>query len=217
MNNLKTEYKTVEKRGESLYVEKKSEFIGNVYPVTTEAEALEFIGAVKKKYADARHNVYAYVVQENNIQRFTDDGEPSGTAGMPVLDTLRKQNLTDVAVVVTRYFGGTLLGTGGLVRAYGKAAADAVADASPVIRRLCSIYKVECDYNLSGKIEHAIGNEYFIEDKIYTDIVTLTVGVKSGEEADFENKITDISGGSAKIEKTDYKYVDIKTGDEENE
>ncbi len=211
MSNLKTEYKTVEKRGESLYVEKKSEFIGNVRPVKTEAEALDFINAVKKKYADARHNVYAYVVQENNIQRFTDDGEPSGTAGMPVLDTIRKQNLTDVAVVVTRYFGGTLLGTGGLVRAYGKAAGEAVADACPIIRRLCSIYKVECDYNISGKIEHSIsGGDYFVEDKQYTDAVTFFVGVKNGDEEKFAEEITEISGGSAKIEKVDNKYINIK-------
>ncbi len=211
MNSLKTEYKTVEKCGESLYVEKKSEFIGNARPVKTEAEALEFIGNIKKKYADARHNVYAYVVQENNIQRFTDDGEPSGTAGMPVLDTIRKQNLTDVAVVVTRYSGGTLLGTGGLVRAYGKAAGEAVADAQPIIRRLCSIYKVECDYNLSGRLEHSLsGGEYFIEEKLYTDVVTFIVGVKSGDEEKFTDEITDISGGSAKIEKTDHKYINIK-------
>ncbi len=215
MNSLKTEYKTVAGRGESLLTEKKSEFIGNARHVETEAEALAFVNAVKKKYPDARHNVYAYVVQENNTQRFTDDGEPSGTAGMPVLDTIRKQDLTDVAVVVTRYFGGTLLGTGGLVRAYGKCAAEAVADAGPVIRRLCSIYEVECDYGLAGKIEHSLtAGGYLTEDKIYTDVVTFLVGVENGNEEKFAESITDISGGSAKLKKIDNKYINIKITEE---
>jgi len=115
-------YKTVSKEGTAEIVEKKSRFIASVKPVSTEEEALEFVSQVKAKYRDARHNVYAYVVTENNISRFTDDGEPSGTAGAPVLDVILKEGLTDVAIVVTRYFGGTLLGTGGLVRAYGKSA-----------------------------------------------------------------------------------------------
>ena len=127
MNNMV--YKTVYGRGAAELIEKKSRFIANVAPVHTEEEAVAFVSEIKAKYRDARHNVYAYVVAENNISRFTDDGEPAGTAGAPVLDVILKAGLTNVAIVVTRYFGGTLLGTGGLVHAYGKTAKDGVTDA----------------------------------------------------------------------------------------
>lgn len=213
-----SEYKTIKHYGESRLVEKKSEFIGNAMPIKTEAEALEFINGIKKKYPDARHNVYAYTVRENNIQRFTDDGEPSGTAGMPVLDTLRKRGLTDAAVVVTRYFGGTLLGTGGLVRAYGKCAGDAVANAVPVLRVKCNIYEAVCDYGIAGKIEHSIsGDDCFIKDKLYTDRVTFLVGVKPGADEKFTDNITEISGGTIKTALIDTQYTDIKIGGDENE
>ena len=114
-------YKTVKSDGEALIIEKKSKFIATVKPVTSDEEAQAFLAQMRSEYSDATHNVYAYVIDENNIFRYSDDGEPSGTAGMPVLDTIRKEGLVDVAVVVTRYFGGTLLGTGGLVHAYGAA------------------------------------------------------------------------------------------------
>ncbi|MBR0027925.1 MAG: YigZ family protein, partial [Clostridia bacterium] len=108
-------YKTVKEQSESLLIEKKSKFIANVKPVDNEQDALDFLAEMRSKYSDATHNVYAYVIDENNIYRYSDDGEPSGTAGMPVLDAIRKSGIVDVIVVVTRYFGGTLLGTGGLV------------------------------------------------------------------------------------------------------
>ena len=111
-------YKTIRNAAEDEFVEKRSRFIGHALPVTTEEEALAFIAEMKSKYWDASHNVYAYILREGGIQRFSDDGEPQGTAGIPTLDVLRKEGLTDLVVVVTRYFGGILLGGGGLVRAY---------------------------------------------------------------------------------------------------
>lgn len=205
-----TEYKTIRQRGFAEYEDRKSRFIANVYPVETEEKALEFLNAVKKKYSDARHNVYAYVVRENNIQRYSDDGEPSGTAGMPVLDAIRKRGLTDMIVVVTRYFGGTLLGTGGLVHAYGKSASEGIENAIPVTRKLCDIYSVTADYTLAGKIEYSLKeSEYIIEDIAYTDAVTFIVCVPSGGGEKFIKEMTEISLGVVTPIKTGEKFVDV--------
>ena len=204
------EYKTIRQRGYAEYEDRKSRFIANVFPVETEEKALEILNAVKKKYSDARHNVYAYVVRENNIQRYSDDGEPSGTAGMPVLDAIRKRGLTDMIVVVTRYFGGTLLGTGGLVHAYGKSASEGIENAGPVTRMLCDIYSVTTDYTMSGKIEYSLKeSEYIIENIEYTDAVTFTVCVPSGNGDKFLKEMTEISLGSAKVECVGEKFVDV--------
>lgn len=209
MNDSKSEYKTVKKHGESFFTDRKSKFIGNAMPVKTEAEALEFINEIKKKYADATHNVYAYVVSENNMQRYTDDGEPSGTAGLPVLDCIHRPGLTDTAVVVTRYFGGTLLGTGGLVHAYGKCAAAAIADACPITRILCAIYSVKCDYTLSGKVQYFLA-DYIVTDSAYTDKVEFTVCVKPEEDGSFADGLVQLTGNRAIIKKTGEKYIDIQ-------
>ena len=142
------EYKTVEIENCDEFVEKKSRFIGYVKPVRTQQEAVDFISSIKSKHWDATHNVYAYVLRENNIQRYSDDGEPSGTAGVPVLDVLKKEGLTDVCCVVTRYFGGILLGGGGLVRAYSHSAKIAVDAAG--VAEMCSWSecKIQSDYTL---------------------------------------------------------------------
>ena len=126
------DYTTLLQYAKHTYEEKKSVFIGECAPVRSEAEALSFINNIKKKYSDARHHVYAYILRENSIMRFSDDHEPQGTAGMPVLDSMRKRGCTDAVVVVTRYFGGILLGAGGLVRAYSHAARIAL-DAAHII------------------------------------------------------------------------------------
>ena len=210
MNSLKSEYKTVLCEGTASYVEKKSEFIGAVKPVKTEQEALEFLNFIRKKHSGARHNVYAYVVRQDNIQRYSDDGEPSGTGGMPVLSIITKSGLTDVVIVVTRYFGGTLLGTGGLVRAYSKAAADAVLSAQPVICRLCKCYEITCDYTLSGKIAHILENDdYTLEDTQYTDSVKFYVCVKQGCDVKFLKEITEATGARADITESESKYINI--------
>ena len=145
-------YKTVKLNTNDEFVEKRSRFIGYCKPVTTEQEAIDFINKIKKDHWDATHNVYAYSLREGQIKRYSDDGEPSGTAGMPALDVILKNDVVDVVVVVTRYFGGVLLGTGGLVRAYAKGCKVALEAANIVTMELCSQCKISCSYNQYGKI-----------------------------------------------------------------
>ena len=206
----KLKYKTIKTCSEILIVEKKSKFIGNAFPVSTEAEAIELLGSVKNKYPDATHHVYAYIIDENNIFRYSDDKEPSGTAGMPVLDTMRKENIVDALVVVTRYFGGTLLGTGGLVHAYGASAGAALEAAGIVTRCMCNVVSVCCDYSFSGKIQHKIAEgNYIIEDTVYTDAVTFYVLCTPETTAEFIEQIADITNGNAVCTVIDSKYFDI--------
>ena len=145
-------YITVKQRSYFEYEDRKSVFIGEAMPVSTEAEAIAFIDSVKKHYPDARHHVYAYVLRENSTMRFTDDHEPQGTAGMPVLDIIRKRGCTDVVIVVTRYFGGTLLGTGGLVRAYTTAAVGALEGAEIIRYDIYSSLEISVSYSDYGKV-----------------------------------------------------------------
>lgn len=149
-------YITLGTAAEDRFTEKKSVFIGNAARVETEEQAIEFVKKIKAKYPDARHNVYAYILRENNISRFTDDGEPHGTAGIPVINVLRGRNLVDCAVVVTRYFGGILLGTGGLVRAYTEGAILAVNAAGLVEMSPCALIKTESDYTDYQKIRYTV-------------------------------------------------------------
>ncbi len=147
------DYTTLEHYAEYTYEEKKSVFIGECAPVKSESEALSFINNIKKKYPDARHHVYAYILRENSIMRFSDDHEPQGTAGMPVLDSMRKRGCTDAVVVVTRYFGGTLLGTGGLVRAYTEAAAGAISAAGVITYTTYKKCEITVNYSDYQKIQ----------------------------------------------------------------
>lgn len=146
-----TSYITVEKEADDSFVEKRSKFIGYCRPVSTQQEALDFINRIKAKHWDARHNVYAYCLRENQVKRYSDDGEPQGTAGMPVLEAMTKNNVTNAVVVVTRYFGGVLLGTGGLVRAYSHSAVLALQAAGIVKMEQCLVCSLSCDYNQYGK------------------------------------------------------------------
>ena len=203
-------YKTVKSAAEALIVEKKSKFIATVRPVTSDEEAQNFLSEMRSKYSDATHNVYAYVIDENNIFRYSDDGEPSGTAGMPVLDTIRKEGLVDVAVVVTRYFGGTLLGTGGLVHAYGAACREGLLAAEIITRVLCDIVTVKVDYTLVGKLQYMIQEDgYILEDTIYDNEVTFRVCLKKEQIDKFIADCTEITCGRAIIKKEDKKYIDI--------
>ncbi len=175
---LKERYLTVKNTGEGELIIKRSRFIASVSPVKTEEEAIAFINRIKQKYPDARHNVYAYIIEENNIMRYSDDGEPAGTGGVPVLDFLRKEQLTDLAVVVTRYFGGILLGTGGLVHAYSQTAKEGVQNANITEMVLCREVIIECDYNLWGKLQNELSA--FVTATLppeYTDIVKLRLYV----------------------------------------
>ena len=190
------EYKTVEFENSDEFIEKKSKFIGYVKPVKTQEEATEFINKIKSKHWDATHNVYAYVLQENNIQRYSDDGEPSGTAGVPVLDVILKSNLVDVCVVVTRYFGGTLLGAGGLVRAYSHGSKIAVEAGNIITMAPCSILKVCVDYSFYDRLNILL-NDFSanVEDTQFSDNVSVTFSIKQEKTANLQNKLTDLSNG----------------------
>ena len=193
--------KTVYSGGEGEIIEKKSRFIATVRPVTSEEEAVAFINEMKKKYWDARHNCSAFVIGEHmEISRCSDDGEPAQTAGRPMLDVLLKEEIHNVAVVVTRYFGGTLLGTGGLVRAYQKATQEGLA-ASVIIDKLPGRkLTIGTDYTGLGKIQYLIGKENLTTiDTIYTDQVELIVMVPSELQAGFEKEIIEATSGNARI------------------
>lgn len=208
--SVKKSYITVRGGGEAVLIEKKSKFISTVRPVSREEDAIAFLNEMRSKYSDATHNVYAYIIDENNIFRYSDDGEPSGTAGMPVLDTMRKAGIVDTAVVVTRYFGGTLLGTGGLVHAYGASANQGLAAAGIVTRVLCDIVSVTVDYTLTGKMQYKIASEnILLDDTIYGNDVTFVLCLKTDETDNFIDQITDFTNGRAICKKTGSKYVDF--------
>ena len=204
------EYKTVEFENSDEFIEKKSKFIGYVKPVKTQEEATEFINKIKSKHWDATHNVYAYVLQENNIQRYSDDGEPSGTAGVPVLDVILKSNLVDVCVVVTRYFGGTLLGAGGLVRAYSHGSKIAVEAGNIITMAPCSILKVCVDYSFYDRLNILL-NDFSsnVEDTQFSDNVSVTFSIKQEKTADLQNKLTDLSNGLYKLNEIGEKFAKI--------
>ncbi|MGN0488546.1 MAG: YigZ family protein [Ruminococcus sp.] len=153
---MEKSYKTVRQMSQDEFVEKRSRFIGYCKPVTTEEQAIEFINTIKKDHWDAKHNVYAYCLRQGQIKRYSDDGEPQGTAGMPVLDVILKNQVVDVVVVVTRYFGGVLLGTGGLVRAYSNGSKLALNASGIITMELCSKCQIICSYNQYGKINTLI-------------------------------------------------------------
>ncbi len=172
------EYKTVAKAAEFIYEEKKSVFIGHVAPASTEEEAWAFVESMRKQYADARHNVYAYLLRENAKNRYSDDREPQGSAGLPVLDAIRKSDLTDTVIVVTRYFGGVLLGAGGLVRAYTAAAAGAIKEAGVAVYREQMVFDVALRYpdyqRLLTELEKM---EIKVKDTVFSEDVLLTLAV----------------------------------------
>ena len=189
---------TIKEAATASFVEKRSEFIGNISPVTTEEEAIAFVSKVKKQYTDAKHHVYAYLLRENNVTRFSDDGEPHGTAGLPVLDVLRKEGVTDVAVVVTRYFGGILLGTGGLVRAYSQAAKMALDAAGKSTMEKLLVFSLRVNYSDLQKIEPILENYTMIRlDTAYADDVRLSAAMREGEYPALEKALTERTNGRA--------------------
>ncbi len=191
---------TIKEASTASFVEKKSEFIGSICPVTTEEEALAFVASVKKQYADAKHNVYAYILRENNITRFSDDGEPHGTAGMPVLDVLRKEGVTDVAVVVTRYFGGILLGTGGLVRAYSQSAKMALDAAGKAVMQKLTVFSVRVSYADLQKIEPVLNAQSLVRlNAVYESDVRLELAILEASYSPLADALTERTGGRAII------------------
>jgi len=200
-------YITVKQHGSAEYEDRKSVFIGHAMPVSSESDALLFLESVKKKYPDARHHVYAYVLRDNSIMRFSDDREPQGTAGMPVLDVIRKKGCTDVAIVVVRYFGGTLLGTGGLVRAYTSAALGALEAAEIIRYDIYSELSVTVSYSDFGKISGVLEEcSARTEDTDYAENVTLFIKLAKSELENFEKKLTEATSGRAEIELLGEKY-----------
>jgi uncharacterized YigZ family protein len=194
-------YKTLRNYAETEYVIKKSKFISYTKPVQTEQEAQEFIASIKQKHWDATHNVYAYSLREGSIKRYSDDGEPQGTAGMPVLNVITQEGITDCVVVVTRYFGGILLGGGGLVRAYSHSAKLAVDAAGVITLVPWVVMSICCDYNLYGKIESLIRDmDGVISDTAFTDSVALTFRIEKSIIASFDKKLQDLTNGKISFE-----------------
>ena len=194
------EYKTVEKEASDFFIEKKSKFIGYAKPVKTQEDALEFISEIKSKHWDATHNVYAYVLRENNIQRYSDDGEPSGTAGVPVLDVMLKESLVDVCVVATRYFGGTLLGAGGLVRAYSHTSKIALEAAEIITMAQCSVMSAEVDYSFYDRLNILLSDfSAVILNTSFSDKVCVEFSVKENIADLLNAKLIDVSNGKCAL------------------
>ena len=195
-------YKTIEGSAEDRFIEKKSEFIGYLRHTATEREALDFIAEIRAMHRKATHNCYAYILRENNLSRHSDDGEPGGTAGVPIYEVLRKEGLTDVTCVVTRYFGGVLLGAGGLVRAYTKAAKIACDAAKVLDMRAAARITLRLDYNLYGRIGKTLGSyDVRTEKEDFGADVAITLCLPAENEAAFSEELTDICGGSISIKK----------------
>lgn len=191
-----SEYETVKKNSSAEYEIKHSRFIGYCRPVSTKEEAESFIAEIKSKHWDATHNVYAYILRDGNVKRYSDDGEPQGTAGVPVLSVIEKEGLCDVCVVVTRYFGGILLGGGGLVRAYSHSAKIGIDAASVITMALAREMRISCDYNFYGKLEAFLRSEGVgIISSDFESDVTVTFRIKNADYDFFLSKLTDLSGG----------------------
>ena len=207
-------YITIREYGEDSFIEKKSEFIGYAKRVENEEEAKAFVAEIKSKHKQARHNCWAYIIGENmGIQRYSDDGEPQGTAGIPTLEVIKKEDLRDIVVVVTRYFGGVKLGAGGLVRAYTKGAKIGI-DAAKVIEKV--MYKevrIKIDYNQLGKVQNEIMNmNYFVKDTIYEDNVEIIVYSRLEEVKVLTDKMIDITSATAEIKLGEEFYLSEQNG-----
>ncbi len=206
------EYRTIEKAVTATLIEKKSEFIAHLFPVQTSEEAIACIEAVKKENRKARHNVYAYIVRDQNTSRYSDDGEPQGTAGMPVLDALMKNNLTDICCVVTRYFGGILLGGGGLVRAYSGSTSMAVQAAKIMVMRQCRPVKLTMDYSLYGKVSYVLPQYSVLQqDSDFGNNVSLSLLVQEELTEKLCGDLIDLTNGQIDIEKGGVQFADFSS------
>ena len=205
-----TSYTTIKHSGSSTFEDRKSIFIGNAQPVQNEEEAIAFVKKIKSEYPDARHNVYAYVTKENSITRYSDDGEPQGTAGLPVLDVIRKNECTNVAIVVTRYFGGILLGTGGLVHAYTEAAKNALIDGEIMTLKMHDKLKITCGYPEYNKIKFKIDtNNYKTDGLSFSDNVEFYVIIIEEKTDSFIKDINELCAGRVIIERTEKVFDSI--------
>ena len=203
-------YRTIRKPNNITFTERRTEFIAYLCPVHTNDEAVAFINEIKSLHRKATHNVYAYILRDNNITRYSDDGEPQGTAGVPVLDILQKNELTDICCVVTRYFGGILLGGGGLVRAYSTSAKLAVENAE--IMDMCECYRISfsMDYNLYSKVAYFLP-QYEVKElsSKFEDNIFLELLVKEEHFEPLKAKLTDVSNGKIEIEESEKLFEDF--------
>lgn len=208
-------FKTVYQEADSLDVIKKSKFIGYIKPIKTVEEAQAFIEVIRKKHWDASHNVPVYVLGDQfQVQKYSDDGEPSGTAGVPILNILKNEGITDVVIVVTRYFGGVKLGTGGLVRAYSQSAKSALSEAKVIEMLVYQKVHVSMSYTLHGKFQNylSLNPEYLVEDTLYTDGVetVLYIGIDNLES--FKSKVIDMTNAQVVIVDGDEEMLPISDG-----
>jgi uncharacterized YigZ family protein len=211
---MKDVYRTIKGYGEDEIIINKSRFIGYSLPVNSEEDALQFIDEIKSKHRDATHNVYAYVLgEESNIQRFSDDGEPSGTAGIPVLEVIKKEDLRNLVVVVTRYFGGIKLGGGGLIRAYTKGAKIALEAGRIVEMTLHTKIKLIIPYTLLGKIENfLISNGLTVEESIYNENVEIILYIIKSKVDEFEKEMMNLTNGTVKFNYFEEEYLPLIDG-----
>lgn len=211
---MEESYRTTFSLGEDQIIINKSRFIGYSMPINSEQEALDFIESIQQKHKDATHNVYAYVVGMNsNIQRFNDDGEPSGTAGIPVLEVIKKEDLRNIVVVVTRYFGGIKLGGGGLIRAYTRSAkigldAGIIIDMTSHVKLILNI-----DYTLFGKIEnYLMTNEYIMDEVDFQTDVSIHISIEEMILEEFKSMMTNLASGDIEILEVGNIFLPLKNG-----
>lgn len=203
-------YKSVYAEAMDSFVVEKSEFIGHICPVKTEEEAVAYIDRIRSENRKARHNCYAYVLTDGNISRYSDDSEPQGTAGPPILDVINKNGLKDVVVVVTRYFGGILLGKGGLTRAYSTGASLAVAAAKVMEMHPAFLTAITCEYSFYDKITHSLQDfNVKITDTDFSDKVKISLAVPVSDYDSLESKLSDLTNGSVIIDKSDEVLFDF--------
>ena len=192
-----TSYKTLIEKNEDSFIINKSRFIGHGCPCETEEEALAFLASVRADHKDATHNCYAYIIGANmGVMRYSDDGEPGGTAGMPIIEVMKARGVTNCCVVVTRYFGGVLLGAGGLVRAYSQGAAAAINACGVGVMHPTARYLMEIPYPMLNRMDYFLkGEPVIVEDKAYTDVITYTLILKFADEKGFRARLTNMSEG----------------------
>ncbi|MEK4522941.1 YigZ family protein [Psychrobacillus sp. FSL W7-1457] len=208
---MRNNYQTIKGYAQSEIIIQKSRFITYIQRAETEEEAQDFINSIKQKHKDANHNCSAYIIGEHDhIQKANDDGEPSGTAGVPMLEVLKKRALKDTVVVVTRYFGGIKLGGGGLIRAYSKATTEGIEAAGEVECQLHHLMKASIDYTWLGKVENEIRNSvYPLKEIAYADLVEIYVYTKAEDELKFLEWVTEITNGQAKIDIVEKVFLEF--------
>lgn len=208
---MQDKYKTISHLGMIEITEKKSRFIATVVPVTSQEEVDLELQKLRKTYYNAAHNCFAYQIGETNeIQRCSDDGEPQGTAGKPILDVLKGEDIKNALICVTRYFGGTLLGTGGLVRAYGKAAKEGLYAAEIIEKRHIRLFYLEADYALAGKVQYLLNDKgYIIRNTHYLETVTFEVEVLIKQQEAFCKWIIENTNAEISVQEGDYALISV--------